>query len=93
VRPFVEDPVAGAWDGPDVALIAVFGETKKEGGQYHNFSVRGERWRYTLYENGAEELYDHRNDPNEWTNLAGAPEHANVQAKFKRTLLNMLGRQ
>jgi arylsulfatase A-like enzyme len=93
VRPFVDDPAAGKWDGPDVALIAVFGEGKKEGGEYHNFSVRGERWRYTLYENGAEELYDHRNDPNEWTNLAGAPEHAQVRAELKKTLLHMLGRE
>ena len=93
VRPFVEDPATGEWDGPEVALIAVFGEKKKEGGNYHNFSVRGERWRYTLYENGAEELYDHQNDPNEWTNLSGAAEHAQVKADLKKTLLRMLGRE
>lgn len=47
---------------------------------YHfsEFSVRGERWRYTRYIDGSEELYDHQNDPEEWTNLAGKPEFADV---------------
>ena len=33
-------------------------------------AVRSERWRYIRYGDGSEELYDHDNDPNEWTNLA-----------------------
>jgi len=36
-----------------------------------NHAVRTERYRYIRYRNGEEELYDHANDPNEWTNLAG----------------------
>ncbi len=40
-----------------------------------NVSLRTERWRYLRYADGSEELYDHRNDPNEWENLAGASEH------------------
>jgi arylsulfatase A-like enzyme len=35
-----------------------------------NDTVRTEHWRYIRYADGSEELYDHRNDPNEWTNLA-----------------------
>lgn len=34
-----------------------------------NHSVRSEHWRYIRYADGSEELYDHRNDPNEWSNL------------------------
>ena len=34
-------------------------------------SARSEHWRYIRYADGSEELYDHRNDPNEWKNLAG----------------------
>jgi len=37
---------------------------------FQNHSVRTERWRYIRYANGGEELYDHRKDPYEWTNLA-----------------------
>ena len=41
-------------------------------------SVRSENWRYIRYSDGKEELYDHRADPNEWTNLAGGGAHAEV---------------
>ena len=34
-----------------------------------NHSVRSEDWRYIRYADGSEELYDHRSDPHEWTNL------------------------
>lgn len=38
---------------------------------FKNHAVRSKRWRYIQYADGTEELYDHQNDPNEWTNLAG----------------------
>jgi len=41
--------------------------------------VRCERWRYIRYSDGTEELYDHANDPMEWDNLAGKPEHAKLK--------------
>lgn len=39
----------------------------------NNTAVRTEQYRYIRYEDGSEELYDHFEDPNEWTNLAGNP--------------------
>jgi len=43
-----------------------------------NHAVRDRHWRYIRYADGSEELYDHRTDPDEWTNLAGQSEHAAV---------------
>lgn len=40
---------------------------------FQNHSLRTERWRYIRYHDGTEELYDHNEDPHEWTNLAVAP--------------------
>jgi arylsulfatase A-like enzyme len=37
---------------------------------WKNHALRTERYRYISYEDGSEELYDHRDDPNEWNNLA-----------------------
>jgi arylsulfatase A-like enzyme len=54
--------------------------------QRGNHSVRSERWRYTRYSDGTEELYDHRSDEMEWTNLAGREEHAGVKADLSRWL-------
>ncbi len=45
---------------------------------YGNHAVRTEHWRYIRYEDGAEELYDHRADPHEWTNLAGRSQYESV---------------
>jgi choline-sulfatase len=43
-----------------------------------NHTIRTEHMRYIRYADGSEELYDHRNDPNEWTNLAKDPKQAGV---------------
>ena len=51
-----------------------------------NTSVRTEHWRYIRYEDGSEELYDHRTDPNEWTNLATKPEHNQTRKSLARMI-------
>lgn len=51
-----------------------------------NHGIRSERWRYIRYADGSEELYDHANDPREWTNLAGKPGYAAVIAEHKKWL-------
>lgn len=49
-----------------------------------NHGVRSEDWRYIVYADGSEELYDMRKDPNEWTNLAGDEKYADVIAGLKK---------
>lgn len=41
----------------------------------NNHAVKANGFRYIQYEDGEEELYDHQNDPNEFTNLAKNPEY------------------
>jgi arylsulfatase A-like enzyme len=47
---------------------------------FKNHAVRSAKWRYIRYSDGTEELYDHDNDPMEWSNLAGDAQYAEVKA-------------
>lgn len=49
-----------------------------------NHGIRTEDWRYIRYADGSEELYDMKNDPNEWTNLAADPKHAARKQELAR---------
>ncbi len=51
-----------------------------------NHSIRSERWNYIHYADDSEELYDMKNDSDEWNNLAGKPEFAAVIADHKKWL-------
>lgn len=53
---------------------------------HDNHGIRSEHWRYIRYADGSEELYDMRNDPNEWHNLAGQAKYAEVIAEHRRFL-------
>jgi arylsulfatase A-like enzyme len=43
------------------------------------YAMMNEDWRYIRYADGAEELYNVKNDPNEWNNLASDPELDSVK--------------
>jgi arylsulfatase A-like enzyme len=72
--PLLRDPQS-VWDRPALT-------THGRG----NHALRSERWRYIRYADGGEELYDHANDPHEWTNLAGKPEFAAIKAGLAKSL-------
>jgi arylsulfatase A-like enzyme len=74
LRPLLADPQA-KWDRP---ALTTFGR--------NNHAIRSETWRYIRYANGAEELYDHRNDPYEWTNLASDPKHSDVKNELGKAI-------
>jgi choline-sulfatase len=74
--PLLESPERG-WDFPVLTTY-----------HYSNHAVRSDRYRYIRHADGSEELYDHAADPNEWTNLADAPQLAGVKAELSRLLPN-----
>ncbi len=69
--PLLENPDM-EWD--DVAITTY--------GDYGNFSVRDDRYRYIIYANGEEEFYDNQNDPNEWINLANQAQYADLMKEL-----------
>lgn len=51
-----------------------------------NHSVRTPDWRLIRYADGSKELYDHRVDSYEWTNLAGTPAFADVEQSLLQSI-------
>jgi arylsulfatase A-like enzyme len=92
MRSLLEDPESGKWKGADHALIAVptnravFEKYGPHAGPAH-FSNRGQRWRYTLFGNGEEELFDHESDPRELDNLAAQGIQPDVKIEQRKHLL------
>ena len=54
--------------------------------QYGNHSLRDQRWHNIRYRDGSEELYDHKTDPNEHTNLASDPKYLAQKEQLKQSL-------
>ena len=70
LRTLIENPEAKSWKGEKPALTVVYaGPEFKNDPTLQHYAIRTDRYRYILYNNGKEELYDHQNDPNEWNNL------------------------
>ncbi|MBL7224346.1 MAG: sulfatase [Candidatus Brocadiae bacterium] len=94
LKPFLLDPQNGKWDGPDAALTVIKADKRpSEKIHQHHYAIRTRRWRYVLYNNGNEELYDHDKDPREWTDLAGDALYRKAKAELKAQLFQMTGRQ
>jgi arylsulfatase A-like enzyme len=51
---------------------------------HDNHGIRTEKWRYIVYADGSEELYDMQKDPNEWTNLAGNEQYASALKEMRK---------
>jgi len=95
LRPLVDAPETGEWQGPDFAIISVASNTPipaAEPGdpQDQFYAIRTERYRYIACPDGSEELYDHQTDPNGWNNLSADPEHASLLAGMRDRLTNAL---
>ena len=74
LKPLLKNPKA---DWPHAA-VTTYGR--------NNHAVKTEHFRYIHYEDGSEELYDHRNDKNEWNNLAEKSEYDPIKNEAKKYL-------
>ncbi|HEV7348309.1 sulfatase [Telluribacter sp.] len=80
LRPLLQNPQT-PWGHPAITQINRSGGTM-------GYSIRTERWRYTVWQNGqgGEELYDHQNDPREYQNLAASPAHKAIRDELRQQL-------
>ena len=74
LQPLLDDPET-PWERP---ALTTFGP--------NNHSLRSERYRYTRYADGSEELYDHHVDSREQVNLARSEAHRPIMDAFQQWL-------
>jgi hypothetical protein len=99
LRPLLQNPETNNWGGPPVALTCWMGKPTPEqradcmiqgAVKDQHFTVCSKRYRYILANNGDEELYDHQNDPHEWTNRAADSALAPVKSELHVQLESLI---
>jgi arylsulfatase A-like enzyme len=74
LQPLLNNPVR-PWPHPAVMTWA-----------RNNHAVKTKDYRYIRYEDGTEELYVLKTDPNEWNNVAGQKKYSKVKKELKEYL-------
>lgn len=85
LRSLLDDPRGPGKKG---AVTQVMRGGGKKGVPFMGYSLRTERYRLTLWDDGDKgvELYDHDTDPREYKNLAKDPDHAKVLEELRELL-------
>ena len=86
--PLLQNPDA-PWDHPAITQVT----RRNASGPTMGYSVRTERYRYTMWSGGAdgEELYDYQTDPRELKNLANDSSTAALKARLRSRLQQIAG--
>ncbi|GGZ87298.1 sulfatase [Algibacter mikhailovii] len=71
------------WNGPNGALTMVGNYGKTIPVEKQNFSYRTKDWRFILYSNGQEELYNHKKDAFEWHNVANQKKYKKIKKQLR----------
>ncbi|MCB1228539.1 MAG: sulfatase-like hydrolase/transferase, partial [Verrucomicrobiales bacterium] len=75
LRPLLENPERSDWEHTAYTVTHQKGE-----------SIRRGPWRYSIWGQAGEELYNHDSDPGEFTNLAQNPEYTSVLESLRTEL-------
>ncbi len=51
-----------------------------------NYAIISTRYRYIQYNDGSEEFYDHKHDPQEWNNVIKNPEYAEAIERHRKKI-------
>jgi iduronate 2-sulfatase len=90
LKPLLQNPETGKWDGPDYAITALYKWAQYYDPAFQNYSLRFKDWRYIRYENGKEELYHTVKDDHEWNNLAQNTKFEKKLTGFRTQLLSII---
>ena len=91
LKPFVFKPNTKKWQG-DKGAVTMLGT---DGREYtlapdRTYTLRTTDWRYIRYHDGSEELYNHKDDPYEWHNLADQEEWQELKGQMKADMFEII---
>jgi iduronate 2-sulfatase len=89
LKSLVENPDQ-AWDGPEGVITAIATDMVDYDLKAQTFSYKTSNYRYILYPNGMEELYDVKKDPYEWDNMALDSRYDEKKTELRNKLLEMI---
>ncbi len=92
LRPLLKNPKKKSWGGSRAALTTVYAGQKHQSlPTEQHYAIRTQHFRYILYNTGQEELYDHRNDPYEWQNVADQKgKYRRKKSKMRKLLKDLV---
>ena len=90
LKPFLDNPETKNWDGPDGALSMIGVGLNSADVIKQTYSYRTKNWRYILYPDGTEELYNEKTDPFEWENIAGDKTYSPQKKRLKTDMLEII---
>ena len=90
LRSFLETPNSNEWKGSEGALSVIATDVVDYELASQTFSFRTLDYRYIMYPNGQEELYDLNIDPYEWHNLAGELNYEQKKQKLQELVVGMI---
>lgn len=73
-----------------ISPLDTFEVIQKNIGEYENFALRTNDWKYISYANKFVELYNVKNDPHEWYNLNSIGEYDNQKFKLQNALDSLI---
>lgn len=88
--PFIDNQATNEWKGPRGALSRIGPGLNMEDEMKQTYSYRTKDWRYILYMKGNEELYNVKNDPLEWNNLAENEQYSSIKERLRSEMTDII---
>lgn len=85
-RPLEGRSLLPALNGETLEVVPIISEYHGEGIMRPSFMVRLGDWKYIYCHRSAPQLFNLAEDPDEWTNLAGTPDVAAIEAELNQII-------
>jgi hypothetical protein len=90
LKPLIQDNNTDPWQGSQRALTAIGTDVVDYELLAQTFSYRTRDYRWIMYPDGSEDLYDIKNDPHECDNLVFDSKYDQIRKELREEVLRMI---